>query len=72
MCGGVAVCGDGLRVIPTERNGVPGPRVGRNKETLLQAIAKAALSTSSATGPPPELSEPEASGPLQAAIDNLA
>lgn len=69
MCGGVAVCGDGLRVIPTERDGVPGPRVGRNKEMLLQAIAEAALSTSSATGPPPELSE---SGPLQAVIDSLA
>lgn len=61
LCGGVAVCGSESGEIRDEHNGIPGPRVGRDKETLLEAIAEAAL-TSSATGPPPELSELEASG----------
>lgn len=61
-----------VRTGPAEHNGVPGPRLGRNKETLLEAIAEAALAPSSAAGPPPELSEPGASGSLQAVTDSLA
>lgn len=65
LCGGVAVCGSGPGEILAEHKGIPRPRVGRNGETLLEAIAEAALASSPAPGSSPELSEPVASGPCR-------